>query len=179
MVSETAQTMAAKERSRFTSGECDNYTGVGRIIGFDVGERRIGVAVSDPSGTLARPVTTLRTSGLDGDALQVSLVEVARLADDGPLDAIVVGLPRRLDGSPNSMTPRVARFAERLRERAGVAVILQDERLTSVEAESRLAEREKDWRTRKEQLDAAAAAIILQDYLDARARPGDVSTTAS
>jgi putative Holliday junction resolvase len=139
---------------------------VGRIVGFDVGQRRIGVAVSDPTGTLARPVATLPTTGLDGNALQVSLDELARLAGDDPLDAIVVGLPRHLDGSPNDMTPRVERFAARLRDRAGLAVILQDERLTSVEAESRLAEREKNWRTRKGRLDAAAAAVILQDYLD-------------
>ena len=150
---------------------------MGRIIGLDVGERRIGVAVSDPSATLARPLSTLRTSGLDGNALQVSLDEITRLAADEPFDAIVVGLPRRLDGSANEMTPRVERFAERLRDRAGVAVFLQDERLTSVEAESRLATREKNWRARKEQLDAAAAAIILQDYLDDRAsaRAGDDS----
>lgn len=148
---------------------------MGRIIGLDVGERRIGVAVSDPSATLARPLSTLRTSGLDGNALQVSLDEMTRLAADEPVEAIVVGLPRRLDGSPNEMTPRVERFAARLRERAGVAVFLQDERLTSVEAESRLARREKNWRARKEQLDAAAAAILLQDYLDGRAsaRAGD------
>ena len=146
---------------------------MGRIIGLDIGERRIGVAVSDPSATLARPVTTLKTTGLDGNALEVSLAEVRRLVEDDPVDAIVVGLPRRLDGSANAMTPRVQRFAERLRDGAGLAVILQDERLTSMEAESRLAEREKDWRVRKQQLDAAAAAIILQDYLDARAHPGN------
>jgi putative Holliday junction resolvase len=68
------------------------------------------------------------------------------------------------------MTPRIERFAARLHERTGLAVILQDERLTSVEAESRLATREKSWRVRKEQLDAAAAAVILQDYLDAHPR---------
>jgi putative Holliday junction resolvase len=139
---------------------------VGRIVGLDVGERRIGVAVSDPTGTLARPLTALRTTGLDGNALEISLDELARLAGEDPLDAIVVGLPRRLDGSPNEMTPRVERFAARLRDRAGLAVILQDERLTSVEAESRLAGHEKDWRVRRDRLDAAAAAVILQDYLD-------------
>ena len=150
---------------------------MGRIIGLDIGERRIGVAVSDPSATLARPLVTLRTSGLDGNALQVSLDEITRLAADEPFEAIVVGLPRRLDGLPNEMTPRVERFAERLRDRAGVAVFLQDERLTSIEAESRLATREKNWRARKERLDAAATAIILQDYLDGRAsaRTGDDS----
>ncbi len=139
---------------------------MGRIVGLDVGERRIGVAVSDPTRLLARPLTTLRTSGLDGDALHVSLAEITRLMAEDPLDAIVVGLPRRLDGSANHMTPRVERFAHRLGERAGMAVILQDERLTSVEADSRLAAREKNWRVRKEQLDAVAAAVILQDYLD-------------
>jgi putative holliday junction resolvase len=144
-------------------------------MGFDVGERRIGVAISDASGTLARPVTALRTTGLDGTALQVSAAEVARVAAEEPLDAIVVGLPRRLDGSPNEMTPRIARFAERLRERAGLTVILQDERLTSVEADSRLTVGHGDWRVRKERLDAAAAAVILQDYLDSR--PSAVDST--
>ena len=66
------------------------------------------------------------------------------------------------------MTPRVQAFANRLGADAHVDVVLQDERLTSREAESRLAEREPDWRRRKARLDAAAAAIILQDYLDSR-----------
>ncbi len=67
------------------------------------------------------------------------------------------------------MTPRIEAFAARLRDQAGLAVILQDERLSSVEAESRLARREKNWRARKDRLDAAAAAVILQDYLDIHA----------
>jgi putative Holliday junction resolvase len=143
---------------------------VGRIVSLDVGERRIGVAVSDPTGTLARPHRALKTTGLDGNALQVSLDEIERLAGEGPLEAIVVGLPRHLDGSPNAMTPRIERFAARLRDRSGMAVILQDERLTSVEAESLLATREKSWRARRERLDAAAAAVILQEYLDGQVR---------
>jgi putative holliday junction resolvase len=140
---------------------------VGRVAGLDVGERRIGVAVSDVTGTLARPVGVLQTSGLDGDAVERAASELARLAaeEDG-LASLVVGLPRRLDGSPNDMTPRVEKFAASLRTRIAVPVMLQDERLTSREAESRLAVREKDWRARKKLLDAAAAAIILQDYLD-------------
>ena len=140
---------------------------VGRVAGLDVGERRIGVAVSDVTGTLARPVGVLQTSGLDGDAVDRAAAELARLAaeEDG-LMSLVVGLPRRLDGSPNDMTPRVQAFAAALGARLTVPVALQDERLTSREAESRLALREKDWRARKKQIDAAAAAIILQDYLD-------------
>jgi len=135
---------------------------------LDIGERRIGVAISDATCTLARPVGVLQTSGLDGDALDRAASEVARLAaeDDG-LATLVVGLPRHLDGSPSKMTPRVEAFAARLRSRTDLPVVLQDERLTSREAESRLALREKDWRARKQRLDAAAAAIILQEYLDA------------
>jgi putative Holliday junction resolvase len=142
---------------------------VGRIAGLDVGERRIGVAVSDATGTLARPVGVVRTSGLDGDALERAAAEISRLAgeEDG-LVALVVGLPRRLDGSANDMTPRVQAFAQTLGRRTSLPIVLQDERLTSLEAESRLAIREKDWRVRKERLDAAAAAIILQDYLDSQ-----------
>ena len=140
---------------------------VGRVAGLDVGNRRIGVAVSDVTGTLARPLGVLQTSGLEGDAVDRAVTELARLAaeEDG-LASLVVGLPRRLDGSPNDMTPRVQAFAAALGARIAVPVILQDERLTSREAESRLALREKDWRARKKQIDAAAAAIILQDYLD-------------
>ena len=140
---------------------------VGRIAGLDVGERRIGLAVSDATGTLARPVGVVRTSGLNGDALDLTAAELARLsAEDDGLVALVVGLPRRLDGSASDMTARVRAFAETLGGRTSLPVVLQDERLTSLEAESRLAIREKNWRVRKERLDAAAAAIILQDYLD-------------
>jgi putative Holliday junction resolvase len=94
-------------------------------------------------------------------------VEIERLAaeEDGVV-AIVVGLPLRLDGSPNRQTPRVAAFVDELAARTALPIVRVDERLTSREAESRLAIRERDWRRRKERLDAAAAAIILQDYLD-------------
>jgi putative Holliday junction resolvase len=138
-----------------------------RIVGLDVGERRIGVAVSDATRTLARPIGVLQASALEGDGPRVAAAEVARLAseEDG-VSAIVVGLPAHLDGSASAMTPRVRRFAAELGRLTELPVALQDERLTSREAESRLAAREKDWRTRKAKLDAAAAAIILQEYLD-------------
>ena len=148
-----------------------------RIVGLDVGERRIGVAISDPTATLARPVGVLRSVALDADALEQAAREVSRLAceDDG-VATIVVGLPRRLDGTPNDMTLRVELFARELGVLTHLPVFMQDERLTSREAESRLAVREKDWRARKRELDAAAAAIILQDYLDTRpGRPVPVS----
>lgn len=140
-----------------------------RIVGLDVGERRIGVAVSDPTCTLARPVGVLRAAALNAEALATVADEVARLGreEDG-VTTIVLGLPKHLDGTPNAMTPRIEAFARALGARTGLPVVLQDERLTSREAESRLAIREKDWRARKQRLDAAAAAIILQDYLDVR-----------
>ena len=141
-----------------------------RTVGLDIGERRIGVAVSDATGTLARPLGVLRPAGLDVDALDVVAREIGRLAseEDG-VGAIVVGLPRRLDGTPTEMTSRVQQFARALGAKTSLPVTLQDERLSSREAESRLAVRDKDWRSRKAKLDAAAAAIILQDYLDGRA----------
>jgi len=141
-----------------------------RTVGLDIGERRIGVAVSDATGTLARPLGVLRSAGLGRDALDVVVREIARLAgeEDG-VGAIVIGLPRRLDGTPTEMTPRVEQFARALGAKTPLPVALQDERLSSREAESRLALRDKDWRSRKAKLDAAAAAIILQDYLDGRA----------
>jgi putative Holliday junction resolvase len=140
-----------------------------RIVGLDVGERRIGVAISDATLTLARPVAVLRPRALEGDGVELAATEIARLGgeDDG-VDAIVVGLPRHLDGSPTGMTARVSAFADALGHRTRMSVIFQDERLTSREAESRLALTDKSWRSRKQRLDAAAAAIILQDYLDAR-----------
>jgi putative Holliday junction resolvase len=138
-----------------------------RIVGLDVGERRIGVAVSDATRTLARPIGVLQATGLERDAPRVAADEVARLADeeDG-VSSIVVGLPAHLDGSASPMTPRVRMFAAELERLTELPVTLQDERLTSREAESRLAVHEKNWRARKAKLDAAAAAIILQDYLD-------------
>ena len=140
-----------------------------RIVGLDVGERWIGVAISDATCTLARPVGRVRPAALEGDGPRLAAAEIARLAaEEAGVSSIVVGLPRHLDGSPSAMTARVTAFAAELRGLTRFPVTLQDERLTSREAESRLAITEKDWRTRKERLDAAAAAIILQDYLDVR-----------
>ncbi len=141
-----------------------------RIVGLDIGQRRIGVAISDASRTLARPVGVIQTRGLDRQTLDRITGEITRLAaEDDEVGAIVVGLPRRLDGTANDMTAPVEAFAAQLQARLQCQVVLQDERLTSREAESRLALREKDWRVRKQKIDAAAAAIILQDYLDAAA----------
>ena len=139
-------------------------------MGVDYGLRRVGIAVSDPSGTLARPVETIAGSRDPRAAARAILEAVARLEQgDDPIVTIVIGLPRRLDGSANDQTPLAQALAAALSAAAGDrTIVLQDERLTSHEAESLLAAREKDWRVRKARLDAVAAAVILQEYLDGR-----------
>src|SRR5262245_35430511 len=139
-----------------------------RILGVDLGRRRVGLAVSDPSGTIARPLMTLSLDG-SSDAVERVAAEVERLmAEDDGLSAVVVGLPRRLDGSPTEETALATAFVDALTQRIAVPVFTEAERLSSHEADSRLAIGERDWRKRKSRLDAAAAAVILQDYLNRR-----------
>ena len=139
-----------------------------RVVGLDLGERRIGVAVSDTSGTLARPLTTIERGSSDADAVERLHAVIAELAAEDEVSSVVVGLPTRLDGSSNRQTARVGTMVTLLSARLTIPVVTADERLSSREAEERLSIREKDWRKRKAKLDAAAAAVILQDYLDAR-----------
>jgi putative Holliday junction resolvase len=136
-----------------------------RVLGIDLGRKRVGLAVSDVTQTLARPLITLNVG--DEGRIERIVREVERLAaeEDG-LTAIVVGVPARLEGGATDATALAHAFVAALRRRTELPVMTEDERLTSREAESRLALGERDWRTRKKRLDAAAAAIILQDYLD-------------
>jgi putative holliday junction resolvase len=140
-----------------------------RVLGIDYGARRIGLALSDPSGTLASPWRLILRPRSEAETLTMMLDQIEQLrAEDDGLAAVVVGWPRRLDGTATDQTPLVEAFAHALEERIPIPVVLQDERLSSAEAESRLAVRERDWRRRKAKIDAAAAAIVLQDYLDSR-----------
>ena len=135
-------------------------------MGIDVGTRRIGLAISDRTRTLARPLTTLEIGNADEGVRRVAEHVRSLAAEDDSLTTIVVGLPTRLDGTPNDQTARVHEFIASLKQLTGIPIVAADERLSSVEAESRLAGRVKDWRERKKKLDAAAAAVILQDFLD-------------
>jgi putative holliday junction resolvase len=137
-----------------------------RVLAIDVGTRRVGLAISDATATLARPLETIAVVS-ETDAVDRVVRRIADLAaeDDG-VSTIVVGWPVRLDGTPSEQSARVRMFIDALRRQIAIPVVVTDERLTSREAESRLAVRERDWRKRKQKLDAAAAAIILQDYLD-------------
>jgi putative Holliday junction resolvase len=137
----------------------------------DYGERRIGLALSDVSGTLASPWKTMTNAGGVDRAARQLVDEAHRLeADESGLGAIVIGLPRRLNGDPTSLTAEVRQLTTLSAAAVGCPVVLQDERLTSSEADELLARRERDWRRRKRELDALAASLILQDYLDGRSR---------
>jgi putative holliday junction resolvase len=127
---------------------------------------RIGVALSDETGTLASGLVTLRAAGPRKDAQAVS-----RLVREHEAGEVVVGLPLRLDGTLGSRGEEVLAFVERLRRVLRVPVVTRDERLTSVAAGERLAEAGVRRRDRKALLDEAAAALILQEHLDARRAP--------
>ena len=131
------------------------------VLAFDFGIRRIGVAVGEMMLGTARPLTTIAAEANDA-----RFAAIGKLIEEWRPAALVVGLPLSLDGTPGDMTARCQRFARQLEGRYRLPVALVDERLTSVEAEARPDVRGLDWRRRKAMLDAEAAAILLQDYLD-------------
>ena len=142
----------------------------GRAMGVDYGRRRIGIAVGDVADTLATPLTTLaRRAGK-----RPPLARLLEIASRHRVRLVVVGLPLDPSGRETEWTAEVRSFGERLAQRGGVPVVFQDERYSSVEAESRIrsAGLPRKKREDKARIDAAAAAIILQDWLDgARCEP--------
>lgn len=142
-----------------------------RALGIDYGRRRIGLALSDATGMLARPWKTIPGGGGAARVAATLAAEIVTLESEADgLSAIAIGYPLRLSGERTDQTTAVEAVVAELRSRVNVPVVLQDERLSSREAESLLARREQDWRKRKALLDAASAAVILQDYLDGQAR---------
>ncbi len=140
----------------------------GRAMGLDVGERRIGVAIADELGTIASPLTTVTRK--PGD-----LVELRDLAVERGVDVLVVGLPTGMSGREGPQAAVVRAFADDLGDTVGPAieVAFWDERLTTAVAERALRERGKRRGRDRGEVDAVAAAVILQGYLDAcRARGG-------
>ena len=134
-----------------------------RILALDVGERRIGVALSDPTQTLARSLMVVERRS-DRETME----RLAGLAKKQGVERVVVGYPLSLRGDAGPQAETVGRFAEALAATVDVPVELWDERYSTVEAERVLRERGLDGRQRRKQVDATAAAIILQAYLDAR-----------
>jgi putative holliday junction resolvase len=136
--------------------------GTGRVLGLDLGQSRIGVAVSDPDRRVAVPVGTVRTGAPE------DVKAIAAMARDYAVAEIVVGLPLSMSGRRGEAAALAERFAEALRGFLGIPVVLHDERLTTVEAERTLSGAGVRARQRKEVIDQSAATIILQSYLDSR-----------
>jgi putative Holliday junction resolvase len=137
---------------------------VGRILGLDVGSRRIGVAVSDPLGITAQGLDTLqrRTKRQDFEHLQ-------RVIQEYDVREIVVGLPLRMSGAEGIQSDKMQVFAEELRKRFRLPVHLWDERLTSVEANRLLRETELSIEKRGKAVDRMAAVLIFQGWMERRA----------
>lgn len=133
-----------------------------RIMGLDVGERTIGVAVSDPLGLTAQGITTIRR---DGD-LEKDLEKLQQIIKEWEVTGIVVGLPKNMNGTLGPSAERCQEMAKVLAETTGLPVESWDERLSTMAAERTLLEGNVSRRKRKKVIDKMAAVIILQGYLD-------------
>jgi putative holliday junction resolvase len=132
----------------------------GAVLGLDLGQARIGVAISDPDGRIAVPLGTVRT-GAPSD-----VKAVAALVRDHGVSMIVVGLPLDMSGTRGPAAEHAETFAGALRQFLGLPVELQDERLSTVEADRRLRATGMPGRRRRRAVDMSAAAVILQSWLD-------------
>lgn len=135
-----------------------------RVLGIDYGERRVGIAISDPTATIAQPLTVLTRRAGKRPPVQA----VADIVAEHDVAHIVVGLPLTLAGDESEWTAEVREFGRKVAERTGVGVSFADERMTSVAAERavRALGLRKREREQKQRIDAGAAVIILQSYLD-------------
>ena len=140
-----------------------------RALGLDLGSKRIGVALSDSDGTLALPYEVVqRTGDRERDHRRI-----AELVAETEAEVVVVGMPYSLDGGSGPVAKRYQAEARRLRATLGVPVETYDERLTTVTAERALRETDLSGRARRKVVDQVAAAVMLQSWLDHRARGED------
>jgi putative Holliday junction resolvase len=137
---------------------------VGRSLGLDVGDKRIGVAVSDPMGWTAQPLTVIERVGVAKDVAALRAV-----TKDLEVDRVVAGLPIGMDGTEGTQAARVRRFCEALAAATGLEVVYQDERLTTVQSERLLESAGVRRERRRDVVDKMAAALILQSWLDGQA----------
>lgn len=140
-----------------------------RVLGLDIGEKRIGVAVSDPSGTVATPLVVLDAKPVLGDG-----GALVRLAEDYEVELVVVGLPRSLDGSEGPQADLVRAAGDRLARFLRLPVEYYDERLSSAEARRVMTSAGVSDRDKRGSVDMIAAALFLQSYLDSH-RSSDTS----
>jgi putative Holliday junction resolvase len=134
-------------------------------LGIDHGSKRIGLAISDPGGTIALPAGTLESRGLERDLAAIREVVEAR-----QVERIVVGLPLHMDGRPGRQAEAAREFAERLAEEFGLPVDTIDERWTTREAERALRATGRRGREKRARIDSVAAALLLRTYLEREGR---------
>jgi putative holliday junction resolvase len=134
---------------------------MGRILGIDHGDVRIGIAMSDETAFLASALCTV-------DSTNAGLDRIVALISEHGVEKVVVGLPRNMDGSYGSATEKVRKFIEKLKTKTDTPVEEWDERLSTVSAHHALREAGLDGKRRKGVVDRVAAQIILQNYLDAQ-----------
>ena len=132
-----------------------------RILALDIGDVRIGVAVSDPLGISANGIETYLSKGRDAD-----VAYFAKMARDRGCEKILLGLPLNMDGTEGDRAAKVRAFGDALQEASGIEVVYEDERLTTVEAEEMLIEAGLSRQERKKVIDKVAAEIILRCYLN-------------
>ncbi len=134
-----------------------------RVMGLDVGERRIGVALSDPTSAIASPLEVVMVT--DDEAAYAA---IARLTSQHQVDQVVVGMPYSLSGAAGPAAEKVQEFVAELSRRLSVKVVTWDERLSTMAADRSMRETGVSRRKRDSLRDAIAAALILQGYLDSR-----------
>ena len=139
-------------------------------MGLDVGEKTIGIALSDELGLTAQPYQTLKRQGEDQD-----LRAIRTILEERGIATVVVGLPMNMDGSTGRQARRVAAFAEKIEATLDVPVVYWDERLSTVAAERVLIQADVSRSKRKKLVDKLAASVILQGYLDSSPTQGVVS----
>ena len=138
-------------------------TASNKWMGIDFGLVRIGIAVSDPLGVLARGLKTLTWNGRDEPRV---LDELTDLIQSEAVIGVVMGCPNRTDGRQSAMIDRIEAFAQTLRQRTGIPVLFRDERYTTVIAARKLHEQGLKARRQRHKIDQAAATVILQEHLD-------------
>lgn len=136
---------------------------MGRLMGLDVGDRTIGIAISDPLGYTAQGITTLKRGSLDMD-----LQELKSLVAEKDVTTLVIGLPKNMNGTTGPQGEKVITFANFLKKRLGCEIILWDERLSSRFADNIMLESDTKRKKRKELIDMVAAQSILQGYMDSK-----------
>ncbi len=140
-----------------------------RVLGIDLGSKRIGIATSDRSGTIATPYTVLKRCGSRGGDHR----NIAKMVVEEEAEAVIVGLPLNMDGSEGKAAQAARVEASRMATVVGVPVHVHDERLTTVEADRVLMDQKMNAQARRRVVDKVAAAVMLQSWLDTQAHLAD------